>query len=82
MANVYTLDLVRNVGQFFISHPSLFGARIIYLTRQGVGLIQINGDVPTMNREFSFRTTGLFAYKVVFFEAAASQENIHIIYKI
>jgi hypothetical protein len=77
-----TLDLVQAVGQTLITHPSLFGATIVYLTRQGVGMIPNVGVTPLNEREYIFKNTGLFAYKIRFYSAAETSQNVHIIYKI
>lgn len=83
MADIlYTLDLVQNVGQTLISHPSLFGAKIIYLTREGIGMVQNFGVTPINQREYVFKSTGFFAYKLRFFSAATDQQKIHVIYKL
>ena len=76
-----TLDLIQNVGQALVTHPLLFGASIVYLTRSGVGMVQNVGVTPFDEREFAFKSSGLFAYKVRFFSAATEKQNIHIIYK-
>lgn len=80
-ATLHTLDIIQNVGQYFVFNSLLYGVDIIYLTRQGVGMTQLKSGVPTTNREFAFKSTGLLAYKVFFFEAATEPQKIHIIYK-
>lgn len=80
--DIRTLDVTVHAGQRFINNPALFGSNILYLTRDGVGLVQITGSIPSLVREFSFRSSGIFAYKPLFFDAATSEQKIHIIYKV
>lgn len=79
---LYTLDLVQNPGQTLVSHPLLYGAKIVYLTREGLGMVQNFGVSPLTQREYVFKTTGFFAYRLRFFSAATEQNNIHVIYKL
>lgn len=79
---LYTLDVVQNAGQVLVSHPSLFGAKIIYLTREGTGMVQTFGATPFNQREFVFKTSGFFAYRIRFFSVAETQQKIHVIYKL
>jgi hypothetical protein len=82
MSELRSIDLVRNVGQVFISNPLLFGSEIVYVTRQGVGHVIVAASLPTNSREVFYRKTGLLAYKLFFLGAATEQEKIHVIYKI
>lgn len=82
MDDVRTLDLVRNAGAFFISHPNLFGAQILYVSKNGIGQVKVASPGPNISRTYSFKTSGLLAYKIVFYEPASTKENIHVIYKV
>lgn len=78
---LYTVDIIQDVGQTYVVSAALFGARIIYLTRDGIGMVQSDA-VPTTEREYFYKTTGAFAYKIRFNSAATVKQHIHVIYKI
>lgn len=79
---LYTLDLVQNPGQTLVSHPLLYGAKIVYLTREGMGMVLVGLTSPFTEREYTFKTTGFFAYKLRFYSASGSPQKIHVIYKL
>ena len=80
--DIRTLDVTLFAGQQFISNPALFGSKILYLAIDGVGLIQLNGSVASTEREFSFKASGLFAYKPLFFSTSDTARKVHVIYKL
>lgn len=79
---IYTVDVIQMAGQLLVSTPALFGARILYVTREGIGMTEKTDLIPTGPREFVFKTSGLFAYKLRFYDTDVMDRNIHVIYKL
>lgn len=75
-----TLTLLE--GQRVLFTSPLFNSTIIRLTREGVGWKQIANFFTPGLLEFSFRTTGITAYRIVFDQPGGpGGEKIHVIYK-
>ena len=82
MAAVNSIDLILNEGAFFIVEPLLFGTTILRLTRNGIGYNRV-ADVFSTEREYVFKTSGLFAYKPRFQSAGGpGGDKVHVIYSI
>lgn len=86
MPQLYDITVTQLPGNFLIIRPELFGADVIHVAKNGMGYTQMRPDEGFSGkpREYAFKKTGLFAYKILFNTAVepADGGDVHIIYSI
>lgn len=77
--DIKTMDVIRQKGKIFINIPLLFGAYILYVSREGIGMTSITTGVPANEREVLFGVPSVG--NLAFYSKSLQDEHIHIIYK-
>lgn len=81
MSELKSIDFFLPAGQAGIISPLLWAREVVYVTRNGVGLILRKNEPASGMREVAFKTTGFLAYKLAFSYVTTTNDNIHVIYK-
>lgn len=83
MPQVYEISLVLPANRTWVGDPALVNAVPLRVTREGIGYNKIVSFFTNGKPEYSFRNSGIFAYRFVFQTAGApGGEKIHVIYTI
>lgn len=84
MAQLYDIKLMLAPGQYFIGDPALIGATVLEVSKNGIHYDLCGISFSGAAREYSFKTTGLFAWKILFNSAVETADggDLHIIYSI
>lgn len=80
MARLHKITLTLTEGKLWVTDPALAFATPVRVAREGVGYNRIE-NFFTSDREYSFKTSGLFAWKVLFqTQGRPGGEKVHVIY--